>query len=200
MSQTPDLDALPAGVRATLEETGALLTGHFLLTSGRTSTHYLQAMRLLERPQRADAIARDVAAYVAGQPIAATLAPAIGGITWGYALAREFPGARALFAERVDGALALRRGFSIQPGELVLLAEDVTTTGGTVLELKALAEAHGARVAGIAAVVDRSDAGVDAGVPFHSWARLRIPTWERSDCPLCKAGSIPVKLGSRAIS
>jgi orotate phosphoribosyltransferase len=194
---TPTHDHLPAHVRALLTGTGALLEGHFLLSSGLHSPYYLQAMRLLQYPQHARAIAKAVAEQFPGMRATATVAPAIGGIVWGYALAEQLPHCRAVFAERVDGRLALRRGFALEPGELVILAEDVTTTGGTVDELRALAEAEGAHVIGVAAVVDRSAGRWRPTVPFHSWARLDIETWPGNACPLCAGGSVACKPGSR---
>lgn len=197
MATPPSLEHLSPEVRTLLRDTGALLEGHFLLTSGRHSAHYLQAMRLLQHPTHAQAIARSVAGAFRGAPVAATVAPAIGGIVWGHVLAACLPGARALFAERVNGVFELRRGFQLAPGETVILAEDVTTTGGTVEELRALVEAAGATVAGVAAVVDRSGGRWNPGVPFVAWARLDVETFDAGTCPLCAAGSVAIKPGSR---
>lgn len=194
---TPTLDHLPAHVRAALTDTGALLEGHFLLSSGLHSRHYLQAMRLLQHPNHARAIAKAVAEQFPGLRVTATVAPAIGGIVWGYALAEQIPHCRAVFAERIDGRLALRRGFALEPGERVILAEDVTTTGGTVDELRELVEAEGAHAIAVAAVVDRSAGRWRPTVPFHAWARLDIETWPGAECPLCAEGTLAHKPGSR---
>lgn len=186
--------------QAFLAETGALLEGHFILTSGRHSARYFQAMRLLERPDRADRVAQELAASIQAGRIDVVLAPAVGGITWGYAMARHFPDVRAIFSERVDGKMTLRRSFEIHPGERVLLAEDVITTGGTVLELKELVEQAGATVVAFAAVTDRSGGAFQPGPPVYSWLQLNIETWAPEDCPLCREGSVAIKPGSRGLS
>jgi orotate phosphoribosyltransferase len=181
-----------------LRECGALLEGHFLLTSGRHSARYFQAMRLLERPDHCARIAADIAHRLPLDGVAATFAPAIGGITFGYELARAIPGVRALFAERVNGAMQLRRGFNIEAGERLILAEDVITTGGSVLELKALAEAAGAEVVAVACILDRSQGAFRPGVPVAHWIELALDSWPADSCPLCAAGApAPVKPGSR---
>ena len=148
------LGALDPVVRQVLTETGALLTGHFQLTSGKHSSVYFQAMKLLQHPKAAAMPADAARAHFENVRVDATFAPAVGGIVWGYLLAQRFEGCRALFAERVEGEMTLRRNFEIHSGEKILLAEDVTTTGGSVMELKALAEAAGAEVVGMATVLD----------------------------------------------
>lgn len=193
-----DAAAVPAPEQL-LRETGAFLQGHFLLTSGLHSAGYLQAMRLLERPEMALGIAATVVACAKWERPAAVLAPALGGVVWGFALAQRIPGCRSLFAEREEGKLTLRRGFALRDGEPVLLAEDVITTGGTTEELRALAERAGARVVGVAAVVDRSSGRFAPGIPFVSWTSLAVDVWRAEDCPLCRAGGVPTKPGSRTI-
>lgn len=193
-----DAAALPSPEQL-LRETGALLQGHFLLTSGLHSAGYLQAMRLLERPQIALGVAAAVVDRAAWEPPTAVLAPALGGVVWGFALSQRLPGSRSLFAEREEGKLTLRRGFTLRDGEPVLLAEDVITTGGTTEELHALVKGAGARVVGIAAVVDRSGGRFAPGVPLVAWTTLAIETWRAEECPLCRAGGVPVKPGSRSI-
>jgi orotate phosphoribosyltransferase len=140
------------------------------------------------------------AAHFENLRVDATLAPAVGGVVWGFALAQRFPGCRALFAERVDGRLTIRRGFAIEPGWSILLAEDVITTGGTAEDLRALAAESGAEVVGLAALADRSGRSYDPGVELFSWAEVTIPLWEPTDCPLCLEGSTAVKPGSRGLS
>lgn len=191
------LAGLPQAIREMMHESRALQSGHFALTSGRHSAHYFQAMRLLENPRWADRLAADVAARLAVGGVDAVFSPAVGGIPWGGALARQWKARRAIFAERVDGRMALRRGFSIEPGERVLLAEDVVTTGGSVLELKEIVESRGGRVVGIALVLDRSGGDFQPGVPVASWAHLVIPTWTAGECPLCLEGQPIEKPGSR---
>jgi orotate phosphoribosyltransferase len=193
------LEALDPVVRDVLTRTGALLTGHFILTSGKHSAHYFQAMRLLQHPRWAGMAAAAAARHFENRRVDQTFAPAVGGIVWGYALAERFPECRAIFAERVEGKMALRRSFEIRAGEKVLLAEDVTTTGGSVSELKAIAEAAGAEIVGVATVLDRSGGKFQPGVDAFSWAQLPIEAWEAGDCPLCKQGSVAVKPGSRGL-
>lgn len=181
---------------------GALLEGHFLLSSGLHSDRYCQCARLFEDPRRGAEAARALAPALAGLRADVVLAPALGGILWGYDLAREL-GVRSLFAERTDGrAFSLRRGFALAAGERVLLAEDVVTTGKSVDELAPLVAEAGARIVGVASVVDRSGGAYRApgGAPFHYLARLDFQTWAPGDCPLCAAGSKPVKPGSRALA
>ncbi|MBN1475188.1 orotate phosphoribosyltransferase [Candidatus Sumerlaeota bacterium] len=194
------LEALDPIVQKVLTDTGALLTGHFALTSGKHSALYFQAMRLLQHPGYGGMAAAAAAAHFEGLRVDATFVPAVGGIPWGYALASRFPDCRAIFAERVEGKMTLRRSFEIAPGEKILLAEDVTTTGGSVMELKALAEEAGADVIGLATVLDRSGGRFKPGVDHFAWARLDIEAWEPDDCPLCREG-IPIdKPGSRGLS
>lgn len=193
------LEALDPVVRDVLTKTGALLSGHFRLTSGLHSPLYFQAMRLLQHPRLGGLAAAAAAAHFAQMRIDATFAPAVGGIVWGYAVAERLPDCRALFAERVDGQMALRRSFEIAPGEKILLCEDVTTTGGSVMELAALTRAAGAEVVGIASILDRSGGKFQPGVPMFSWVQLAIETYDPADCPLCRAGSTPTKPGSREI-
>lgn len=192
------LEVLTAEQRAILHRTEALLEGHFVLTSGLHSPYYLQAMRLLQHPQISEEIARIVLSQVSVSECDAVLSPAIGGIVWGYELARQL-NARAIFAERADGRLTLRRGFALREDERVLIAEDVTTTGGTVEELRSICFESGAVPMGIAAVVDRSGGAYSPDIPFAAWVRLAIPTWSAEECPLCAAGGVPVKPGSRKI-
>jgi orotate phosphoribosyltransferase len=193
---------------AALRRVGALLEGHFLLTSGRHSSGYLQAMRLLERPLSCDRVAADVVDSIndsAREAVTLVASPAVGGIVWGQAVARALSIAggrevRAIFAERIEGVMTLRRGFAIAPGDVVLLAEDVITTGGTVAELGALVAAAGARVGGVAAVADRSGGTrAELSAPCHAWIDLAIPSWTPEHCPLCRAGSSPSKPGSRGL-
>lgn len=190
-----------------LEETGAVKTGHFLLSSGLHSGKYCQCAALFEHPGVA---AKMAAMLVSALPptlsVDVVLAPALGGVLWGYEVARALGAARrapvrSLFAERQTGhAFELRRGFEIKPGERVLLAEDVVTTGGSVMELVPLVEASGGVVAAFAAVADRSRGKFRPEQPFFSLVKLDFETFEQGSCPMCKAGSSAVKPGSRAIA
>lgn len=198
----PPTSTSPDDGLSLLESTGALLTGHFQLSSGLHSNRYCQCARLFEDPAAGDRIARLLAPRIAAADLRAThvLAPALGGILWGYDLARAL-GLRSFFAERPDGTtFHLRRSFAFTPGDRVLLAEDVVTTGKSVLELVPLVESAGAAVVGIAAVVDRSEGRFTPppGVPFFPLLRLTVQAWPAAECPLCKTGVPVVKPGSRA--
>ncbi|MCC6546960.1 orotate phosphoribosyltransferase [Candidatus Sumerlaeota bacterium] len=183
-----------------LKGAGALKSGHFQLTSGLHSDRYCQCATLFEQPELADKVAQRLATVMGGTGrIDTVLTPAIGGILWGYELARQL-GARSLFAERQPGErFTLRRGFTLAPGERVLLAEDVITTGKSVLELIPLVEAAGAVVVGFAAVADRSRGGFQPGPPVYTLAKLAFDTWEPAQCPLCAKGMPIDKPGSRVM-
>ncbi|HEV3470823.1 MAG TPA: orotate phosphoribosyltransferase [Pyrinomonadaceae bacterium] len=176
--------------------TGALLEGHFVLTSGLHSTHYLQCALVLQHPAEAEALGRAIAARFAEERVETVAAPAIGGIVIGWEVARSL-GARSIWTEREAGRMTLRRGFTVRPGERVLVAEDVVTTGGSTREtVEALREA-GALVVGAASVIDRSGGRAEVGVPRHALATLDVPTHSPSACPLCAEGVPAVKPGSR---
>ncbi|HVZ94915.1 MAG TPA: orotate phosphoribosyltransferase [Phycisphaerales bacterium] len=194
----PDADT--SAVIQILTDCGALRTGHFQLSSGLHSDRYCQCATLFERPEIGWKIAHLMAAQLPSDLRADTvLAPALGGVLWGYDLARAV-GARSLFAERgaaIGDQFALRRGFSLAPGERVLLAEDVVTTGGSVMELVPLVEGAGAVVVGFAAVADRSGGKFRPAQPFFSLVKLDFQTWQPSACPLCRQGKPIDKPGSR---
>lgn len=179
------------------EDTGALLTGHFLLTSGLHSEKYLQCAKVLQWPHHADACARALAGYFVAAKPRVVVSPAIGGIVIGHEVGRAL-GCRAIFAERENGALRLRRGFSIEAGELAVVVEDVITTGGSTLETMEVVRLHGGKVLGALSVVDRSAGKALLDTRYHSLWTLDIPTFEAENCPLCKSGSAPVKPGSRS--
>jgi orotate phosphoribosyltransferase len=178
---------------------GALLEGHFRLTSGLHSSGYLQCALVLQHPREAEACGAAIAARVRGLAPQAVLSPALGGIVIGQEVARAL-GVRAIFAERQagGGALTLRRGFTIAPGERVLVVEDVVTTGGSTRETIDVARAAGAEVVGAASIIDRSGGQQALDVPYHALATIALPTYAPEECPLCKAGSEAVKPGSRA--
>jgi orotate phosphoribosyltransferase len=175
---------------------GALLEGHFRLTSGLHSPEYLQCALVLQHPAEAAACGEGIAAQVRGLGATTVLSPALGGIVIGQEVARAL-GARAIFAERQDGALLLRRGFSLAPGERVLVVEDVVTTGGSTRETIQVARTAGAQVVGAATIIDRSGGTQQLDVPFVALATLRVPTYAPETCPLCAAGVPVVKPGSR---
>ncbi|MEO8376898.1 MAG: orotate phosphoribosyltransferase [Candidatus Sumerlaeota bacterium] len=181
-----------------LEKTGALKSGHFQLSSGLHSDRYCQCATLFERPVIAQEVARMLAALIpATDRIVTVLTPAIGGILWGYELARQL-GARSLFAERKPGErFTLRRGFTLAAGERVLLAEDVITTGKSVIELVPLVENANAIVTGFAAIADRSRGIFQPHLPVYTLAKLDFQTWDVSSCPLCRQGMPINRPGSR---
>ena len=175
---------------------GGLLEGHFRLTSGLHSPGYLQSALVLQHPHEAEACGEAIAEHVRTLGAQAVLSPALGGIVIGQEVGRAL-GVRALFAERQDGTLTLRRGFTLSPGERVLVVEDVVTTGGSTRETMEVARAAGAVVVGAAAIIDRSGGTPDLGVPFVALVTVSLPTYRPEDCPLCAAGLPVVKPGSR---
>lgn len=180
-------------------ETGALLRGHFRLTSGLHSDLYLQSALVLQHPVHATALGAALAAPFRDAGVTAVLAPAIGGILVSHEVARAL-GARALFTEREDGVMRLRRGFALTPGERCLVVEDIVTTGGSTRDVIACVEAHGAVVVGVGCLVDRSGGTAAFPVKRTALATLTATTWDPSACPLCRAGSPAVKPGSRAVT
>jgi orotate phosphoribosyltransferase len=176
---------------------GALLEGHFRLTSGLHSTGYLQCALVLQHPREAEACGAAIADAVRGLGAEVVLSPALGGIVIGQEVGRAL-GVRAIFAERQDGRLTLRRGFSLAPGERVLVVEDVVTTGGSTRETIEVARASGAEVVGAAAIIDRSGGQQALDVPFRALAAISLPTYAPESCPMCAAGQPVVKPGSRA--
>lgn len=179
-------------------EQGALLEGHFLLSSGLHSPKYFQCARLLERPDIASRLGAALAAKIPTDSVDFAIAPALGGILVAHEVARAL-GVRALFAEREPGTgnLTLRRGFAIAEGERALVLEDVVTTGRSLRETMDVARAYGATVAAAGALVDRSPKDFSLDVPFGALARLEFPTYQAEACPMCQSGSKPVKPGSR---
>lgn len=177
-------------------ETNALQKGHFLLTSGLHSDTYLQCALVLQYPHLAQKLAEAMAEKLAGQKIDVVVGPAMGGVTWAYQLGLTL-GCRAIFTERSEDVMTLRRGFSISHGERVLVAEDVATTGGSAQEVVRLMAGSGAQVAGVALIVDRTAGALDFGVPYYSLYQLRPQTWNRENCPLCQANQPFDRPGSR---
>ena len=182
---------------------GALLDGHFRLTSGLHSSGYLQCALVLQHPQHAEALGRAIADRLRGERPTVVLSPALGGVVIGQEVGRAL-GVRAIFAERQDGQLVLRRGFTIGPADRVAVVEDVMTTGGSTRETIDVAKAAGGHVVATASIVDRSpSAGPGQGgslqfeVPFVTLLRIDLPTYEPAACPLCAQGSPVVKPGSR---
>lgn len=175
---------------------GALLDGHFRLSSGLHSAGYLQSALVLQWPAQAAALGEAIGTLVRDVAPTVVLSPALGGIVIGQEVARalDLP---ALFAERVDGALTLRRGFALEPSDRVLVVEDVVTTGGSTRETMQVARAAGATVVGACAIVDRSGGNPGLDVPFHALLPMALPTYQPEACPLCAKGVEVVKPGSR---
>jgi len=177
--------------------TGAYLEGHFRLSSGLHSTGYLQSALVLQNPADAATLGAGIASQMRHLRPTVVLSPALGGLIIGHEVAREL-GVRAIFAERSGGtALSLRRGFTLSPGDRVLVIEDVFTTGKSTRETMDVARDAGAGVVGAAAIVDRSAGTIDFGVPTHALVRLDVPTYDPETCPLCAQGVPVVKPGSR---
>ena len=176
--------------------TGALLEGHFQLSSGLHSTVYLQCALVLQFPEKAEAFGRAIAEKFAGQGIQLVASPAIGGIVIGHEVARAL-GARFIWTERQAGQMTLRRGFSVSPGEKTLVVEDVVTTGGSTLDTIEALKRAGADVIAAASIIDRSAGSADVGVPLTALASLKVLSVEAAVCEACKLGEPVVKPGSR---
>ncbi len=174
-----------------LKDTGVIMDGHFLLTSGLHSSRFMQCSQLLQYPEQTEKIARMLADPYREQGIAVVIGPAMGGVILAYETARAL-GARALYAEPSDGKMVLRRGFQIKAGEKVLVVEDAVTTGGSVCKVLDLLESIGITAAGVAVVVDRSAGRVDFGLPAHSLLQVEVQSFSQEDCPLCLEG-IPLQ-------
>ena len=177
---------------------GALLDGHFRLSSGLHSTGYLQCALVLQYPAFAESLGADIASRVRGLGATVVLSPALGGVVIGQEVGRAL-GVRAIFAERQDGILTLRRGFSLSESDRVLVVEDVLTTGGSTRETIKVAAAAGGHVVGAASIVDRSGGAAQFDVPFHALLEVDLPTYQPEACPLCAKGLPVVKPGSRPV-
>jgi len=179
-----------------LKESGALLEGHFLLSSGRHSNRYCQCAKLLQYPDKSAKVLSVVVEKLKDVDFDVVVGPAMGGIIVAYEVGRQ-TGKPAIFTERVNGTFELRRGFEISKGQKVLITEDVVTTGKSSLETIKVLKELGAEVVGICCIVDRGSSTID--YPIYSSIKLEIESFESSSCPLCEAGSAYVKPGSRNI-
>ena len=177
-------------------QNSALLEGHFILSSGLHSDRYLQCALVLQHPPIAEELCSELAGKLRHLGAAVVAAPALGGVIVSHEVARAL-GVRALFTERQEGVMTLRRGFSFKPGEPVLVVEDVITTGGSTRETMNTVEQAGGKVVGVGALIDRSGGAVDIGVPMASLVTLKVQNYDPADCPLCKAGIPAIKPGSR---
>jgi orotate phosphoribosyltransferase len=180
------------------KKTNSLLSGHFLLTSGRHSNQYFQCAMVLQYPEYIEILAAIIVEKFKGMEIDSVISPAIGGICVGQEVARQLK-KRFIFAEREDSKLTLRRGFSIAEGEKLLVCEDVVTTGGSVFEVMDIVKENKGIVVGVGTIVDRSNGKVSFGVPQVSTLQLDVVSYLPDECPMCKEGTPVVKPGSRKI-
>lgn len=180
------------------KSTGALLEGHFLLTSGRHSNLYFQCAKVLQYPEYTEKICSNIVDYFNNIIIDTVISPAIGGIIVGQEVARQL-NKKSIFAEREEKTLSLRRGFSLEKGEKVLVCEDVITTGGSVFEVIEIVKSFGAEVVGVGSIVDRSNGKVNFGYPQISAVKMDVVSFLSDDCELCKNNIPLVKPGSRKI-
>jgi len=171
-------------------KTGALLEGHFLLTSGLHSPVYWEKFRVLQYPEHTERLCRLIADAFRDRDVQLVAGPTTGGVVLAYEVARQL-GVRSIYAEREGGARIFRRGFTIAAGEKTLVVDDVLTTGGSVKEVADLVKRSGGEMVGIGVLVDRSQGAVDLGVPLFSCHRTTAPSYRPEDCPLCAMG-VPV--------
>lgn len=179
-----------------MKESGALMKGHFLLSSGKHSGNYCQCAKLLRFPDKAEKVLAKVAAQVKTLGIDKICGPAMGGIIVAYELARQL-GSEAIFTERKDDEMQLRRGFAVEKGDKILIAEDVVTTGKSTMETVKVLEQMGGGVVGVACIVDRRSADCGLKLPVYSAIKLELDNCDAEDCPLCKQGIPLEKPGSR---
>jgi len=192
LSTTPETTV---DLQAQLSRVGALLEGHFQLSSGRHSDRYVQCAKLLCLPHEAETACAALADRLAPLRPDIVVGPALGGIIVAHEVARRL-GTPALFTERKDGVMTLRRGFAFEPGQRVVVVEDVVTTGGSVKEVIALLREMGVEVLAVGSLVARSDQS-PFDVPYESLTHINVESWEPESCPLCASGSEAVKPGSR---
>jgi orotate phosphoribosyltransferase len=171
--------------------TGTMLEGHFLLSSGLHSSVYWEKFRVLQHPQHTEPLCQLIAAHFQDQAVQLVAGPTTGGILLAYEVARQL-GVRSIYAEKEGGARVFRRGFNISPGERTLVVDDVLTTGGSVREVVDQVRGKGGEVIGVAVLVDRSQGGVDFGVPLFGCYKTSAPNYKPEECPLCRA-KVPLK-------
>ncbi len=177
------------------KDTNALLTGHFILTSGKHSPEYIEKFRVLEQPKYTEMLCKEMAAKFKDDNVTVVVGPMTGGIILAYEVGKQL-GTKAIFTERVDGKMAFRRGFTLSPSDRVLIVEDIITTGGSVHEVIERVRDFGANIIGVGCLVDRSSGNASFNVPFKPLLTLQVITYEPEHCLLCKSGSKAVKPGS----
>jgi orotate phosphoribosyltransferase len=189
-------------VLALFEQTGAYLKGHFRLTSGLHSPEYLQCALVLRYPSHAGTLGSQLAgrirALMGDKKVDLVVSPAMGGIIIGHEVGRAF-GVPAIFTERENGTMTLRRGFHVEPGSNVIVVEDVVTTGGSTREVVDVLRAAGANVLAAGSIIDRSGGAADVGVPRAALSTMKVTAWKPEECPLCAQGNPVVKPGSRNV-
>jgi len=178
-----------------LKESGALLEGHFILTSGLHSPQYIEKFRVLEQPRYTKMLCKSIAEMYINSGITVVVGPMTGGIILGYETARQI-GVKSIFTERVDGKMKFRRGFTLSPSDKVLIVEDIITTGGSVVEVIDEVNKYGSPIVGLSCLVDRSNGKAKFNVPFNPLLVINVETYPPDNCPLCKSGSVAVKPGS----
>ncbi len=186
-------------VQNILKESGAILKGHFLLSSGSHSDTYIQCAKVLQYPKYTEYLATLIAEKFRREPPDIVIGPAMGGITLAYEVARK-AGARALFSERENSSMSLRRGFQIHKGEKVLIVEDVVTTGGSVFEIINLVKSLKGNLIGIGAIIQRGKDAPNFGIRFEPLMKMKIATYPPGECPMCREGLPLYKPGSRKVS
>lgn len=180
-----------------LKDTGALLKGHFLLSSGLHSDIYIQCAVVLQYPEIAEKLCSSLADKVQKYAPDIVIGPALGGVIAAYETARALK-KPAIFSERIDGEMQIRRGFKIDPGQRVLVVEDVVTTGGSSKEVIDKVVEYGGEVTAVGSLIDRTGGAANFPVPFESLLAFEVVSYKPEYCPLCKAGSTPTKPGSRS--
>ena len=181
-----------------LKEAEVLLEGHFLLTSGRHSDRYMQCAKIFQNAKYSVPLCAELAEKYKDDNIEVVIGPAIGAIQMAYEVGKQL-GIKNIFAERENGKMTLRRGFTIDKGQRVLIVEDVVTTGGSVREVMELVKECGGEIVGIGSIVDRTGGKIDFGVPYKSAFSMDITSYEPDECPICKTGKPRVKPGSRGV-
>lgn len=182
-----------------LKDAGVLLEGHFLLTSGRHSDKYMQCAKIFQDARYSVPLCAELVKQYKEENIDIVIGPAIGAIQMSYEVGKQL-GTRNIFAERdTEGTMTLRRGFVIEPGQRVLIVEDVVTTGGSVREVMELVKKCRGVIVGIGSVVDRTGGKIDFGVPYKSAFSMDIVSYEAENCPICKTGVPLIKPGSRKV-
>ena len=176
---------------AMLRQAGAVLEGHFKLTSGRHSGTYLEKFQVLQYPAYTERLCRDIADRFRGEGVELVAGPTTGGVILAFEVGRQL-GVRGIFAESVDGGRCFLRGFVVHPGERVLVVDDVLTTGGSIRQVLSAVEAAGGLPIGVAVLIDRTGGKIDFGVPLFACLEMAVPSYDASECPLCAEG-LPLK-------